>query len=408
MAALMPVAAAIEAILASLPAPTASETLPLSAALGRVAATACLAAVDVPPADNSAMDGYAIRFADLADFPQGLTLAQRIAAGQQGAALQAGTAARIFTGAEIPPQADTVLLQEQVELREQRLFSLAEVVPGQHIRRRAQDLASGSEVVAAGTVLQAAQLAMLASVGVAELAVFRRLKVALLSSGDELIDPGQKLPPGKIYNSNRPLLAGLLSQLGCDYLDAGRVADSAEASREQLQQLANSDVDLILTTGGVSVGEEDHIKASIEALGQLSLWKLNIKPGKPLAFGRIADVPILALPGNPSSAFVTFALMVIPALRRLSGRPLQDCQASVRQLPAAFSVSRAGRRDEYLRARIELDQQRREVVTIYPNQSSGVLSSVAWANALVAVPAATTVAPGDSVTVLPFSELLSL
>ena len=406
MAILTPIDQAVAAVVGDCQPLQASELLPLAGALGRVCAASCVAAIDVPPADNSAMDGYAIRYADLAVCPEGLSLTQRIAAGQTGQPLQPGTAARIFTGAEIPLGADTVLLQEEVDSAGGRLVSTAPVKRGQHIRPRGQDLACGATVVDAGKPLQPADLALLASVGVDTVAVRPRPRIGLLSSGDELVEPGQPLAPGQIYNSNRIMLAALLDRLGCECVDAGNVADSLDSTCAQLTALVDQKLDLIITTGGVSVGEEDHVKAAIEQLGHLQLWKLNIKPGKPLAYGRVSGVPLVALPGNPSSALVTFALVVVPWLRKLLGvEPLVPVPL---RLPAGFSVDRAGRRQEYLRVRVGSAANGEPRVIRYPNQSSGVLASVAWANALAVIPPDTLVEEGDPVAVLPFSVLLQL
>lgn len=398
---LMPVADALEAILAGAKTITAIETVPLLECLGRVLAADQVATMDVPSCDNSAMDGYAIRHADLAANQQELVVAQRIPAGYLGAALKAGTAARIFTGAAIPDQADTVVMQEDTELLGDVVRINCEVRPGQHIRPRGQDIASGSVVISRGKCLRPQDIGLLASLGRTEVEVYSRLKVAVMSTGDELVEPGQSLGEGQIYNSNRYTLSALLLSLGCDVLDGGIVGDDFDATCQQLQALAK-DADVIVSSGGVSVGEEDHVKAAVESLGQLALWKMNIKPGKPVAFGAVNGTPFFGLPGNPTSVFVTFSLMARPYLLRCQGRT--QVEPVMVQGIANFEKLRSGIRQEYVRARVVNNGAVAEV-ELYPNQSSGVLASTSWANALVVIAPGTTVARGDAVNVILLSEL---
>lgn len=397
--ALTPVAEALRQILADAVPSNDTECVPLAQAPGRRAAVDLRATVDVPPADNSAMDGYALRAADWAA-DRALPVSQRIAAGAVGQPLAAGTAARIFTGAELPPGADGVAMQEDCVEADGCVRIAGPVHAGANVRPRGQDMARGQLLVRRGQRIGVADAAVLAATGIAEVPVFRRLRVALLCTGDELVEPGAPLPPGRIYNSNRQLLRGLLERLHCDVVDCGIVRDTSDATAAALRRAAR-DTDCIVSTGGVSAGEEDHVRTQLERHGELRLWKLDIKPGKPLAYGRMDGTPLFGLPGNPASAFVTFKLIAEPYLLRLQG-----CDAEpppLWQLPAAFEWPRPGSREEYLRARIAPGPDAL-AVEIYPNQSSGVLMSVAWANALVVVPPRQKIARGDPVRVIPLFD----
>ncbi|GAB2835586.1 molybdopterin molybdotransferase MoeA [Comamonas piscis] len=371
---------------------------------GRVLAEALVAALQVPPFDNSAMDGYALRAADLSGPELALPVSQRIAAGSIGEPLVAGTAARIFTGAAVPAGADAVVMQEECSLLEDgRVRINAAVKPGQNIRQSGEDMQLGSTVLTAGTRLGPAELGLAASMGCANLAVARRPRVALFSTGDELVMPGdvapQDLPAGSIYNSNRFFLRAMLQRLGCEVQDLGIVPDSYEATVAALQAAAQQS-DLVLTSGGVSVGEEDHIKPAVQALGSLDLWAIAVKPGKPFAYGRLGQAHFIGLPGNPVSSFVTFALLVRPFLLRLQGVQAPAPQAV--DMRADFDWPRADKRREFLRVRINaqggLDR--------FANQGSGVLTSAVWADGLVDNPEGKTIARGDMVRFLPFAQLL--
>jgi len=394
---LTPVADALAHILADVTPLEATESLPLARLRGRVLAADAVSPIDVPPADNSSMDGYALRHADLATGQREFPVSQRVAAGAVGGVLAPGTAARIFTGAEVPPGADSVVIQENCSAGDGVVTVLQPVVAGENIRRRGQDIAAGGVVAGAGTRLGAAHVGLLAAVGMARASVFARLRVAILSTGDELVEPGSAARPGQIYNCNRYLLAGMLEELGCEVIDGGVVPDTAEATRAALRRAAE-EADVVVSTGGVSVGEEDHVKDAVEELGTLGLWKLAIKPGKPLAYGRILGKPFFGLPGNPSSVFVTFHVVARPYLRRMQG---VAGEVTAREIvaPADFERPRPDKRQEYLRARLVSGADGARVA-LYPNQSSGVLSSAAWADCLAVVPPGVTVARGDPVRVM--------
>jgi len=376
-----------------------TESCALAQARGRVLAEAVYSTIAVPFDDNSAMDGYAIR-SEQGDRP--LTITQRIPAGLCGVAVEPGEAARIFTGAPIPSGADAVVMQENCEVNGSQLLLRQAVVPGENIRGRGQDIAEGDLVLSPGRRLRAQDLGVLASVGCAAVRVYRPLSVAILSTGDELVDPGAaQLRPGQIFNSNRYTLHGLLSDLGMNVMDFGVVADSPEATARVLSEAAAA-ADCVITSGGVSVGEEDHVKNEVERLGELRLWKLRIKPGKPLAYGRIANSAFFGLPGNPAAVFVTFSLVVRPWLLRAQGAI--DSEPLLLPACADFDVKRPGGRQEYLRVRAEV-RAGTLYASVHPNQSSGVLSSVSWANALAIIPPQTTVARGDRVQLLLMDQL---
>jgi molybdopterin molybdotransferase len=389
---------------------SATEQIPTLAALGRTLAEDVRSGLDVPPADNTAMDGYALRCADAPEVGVVLPVSQRIPAGVVGTTLQPGTVARIFTGAQIPPGADTVVMQEQCATQDDGRVRV-DIVPtaGQWIRRRGEDIASGSVVLARGTLLSPQALGLAASVGRAALAVVRRPRVALFSTGDELALPGEPLKPGAIYNSNRYTLGGLLQAVGCEVRDLGIVPDRLDATRAALREAAEG-CELILSSGGVSVGEEDHLKPAMQAEGRLDLWQVAIKPGKPLAFGAVrrpsgGEALYLGLPGNPVSSFVTFLLAVAPVLRVLQGRAPGGATDTRAGLPARadFDWPRPDRRREFLRVRINTQGG----LELYPNQSSGVLTSTVWADGLVDVPPGMQVRRGDVVRYLQLSELLA-
>ncbi len=399
---LTPVDEAIAHLLSKAPVITETELLPLTESLGRVLAQDYRVPADVPPADNSAMDGYALRAADYAQ-RQPLPVSARIPAGSPPGTLQPGTAARIFTGSEIPAGADTVVMQERVEVTDNGILIDGEVKADQNIRRRGQDLAEGSLALAKGSKIRPQEMGLLASIGVAEVNVVKKLRVAILSTGDELVEPGLPLGPGQIYNSNRFTLLGLLAEAGCEAVLCETLGDTRSTTRETLERAATA-ADLVITSGGVSVGEEDHVRAVLEESGQLSLWRMAIKPGKPLAFGSIKGTPVFGLPGNPASVLVTFLMVGMPYIRTCQGR-LQVHPVG-QQVPAAFNVTKPSVRREFLRARTESVNGKIQV-SAYTNQSSGMLSSACWSGGLAVVPEHALIAEGDLLTYYPFTDLLS-
>ncbi len=379
---------------------------------GRVLAQDVTSALQVPPQDNSSMDGYAVRVADCVQAGALLRVTQRIPAGSHGTPLGAGEAARIFTGAPIPEGADAVVMQEDCEAVEPSQVKVLKRVPiGQWIRRAGEDVTRGAKVLAAGDRLTPASLGLAASIGLAQLQVAPRPRVALFSTGDELVMPGDvapdAMPPGAIYNSNRFFLRAMLQRLGCDVTDLGIVPDQREATLQALRDAA-SHHDLILTSGGVSVGEEDHIKPAVQALGTLNLWQLAIKPGKPFAYGQVNRTDrasgachFMGLPGNPVSSFVTFLLLVRPFVLALQG--VRQTEIARTELTAHFDWPRADKRREFLRVR----RNARGGLDLFANQSSGVLTSAVWGDGVVDNPAGQTIAPGDTVRFISFTEWLA-
>lgn len=380
-------------------------------AAGRILAAPQTSKLDVPPADNTQMDGYAVRAADCTSGVARLPVVQRIAAGHVGQPLMPGEAARIFTGAMIPRGADAIVMQELCEVDGDAVIVRHAPPPGEWIRRAGEDIRAGAVILEAGTRLRGQELGLAASVGLAQLPVVRRLKVAVFFTGDELAMPGEPLKPGAIYNSNRFMLRGLLDALGCDITDYGIVGDTLAATRDALRRAAREH-DLIITSGGVSVGEEDHIKPAVEAEGRLNMWQIAAKPGKPLAFGevnRLADglmdeasndtVFFLGLPGNPVSSFVTFALFVRPFILRLQG--VQNVAPKSYAMRADFDWPKPDRRNEFLRARINAAGG----LDLFPNQGSGVLTSTVWGDGLIDNPPGQAIAAGDTVRFLPFAGL---
>jgi molybdopterin molybdotransferase len=412
----MPVGEALDFLLAAARPVAGVETVPTLEANGRVLAEDQASMLDVPGADNTQMDGYAVRAADCAGGNARLKVAQRIPAGSVGSFLEPGTAARIFTGALIPDGADAVVMQEQCELDGDLVTVKHTPQPGEWIRRAGEDVRAGSVILPAGTRLRSQELGLAASVGLARLPVRRRVRVAVFFTGDELAMPGEPLKPGAIYNSNRFTLRGLLENFGCEFTDYGIVPDTLQATRDTLRAAAREH-DLIITSGGVSVGEEDHIKPAVELEGRLNMWQIAVKPGKPLAFGEVrrgeneanggacvssatGAAYFLGLPGNPVSSFVTFLLFVRPFLLRLQGVS-GDVGARAIPMRADFDWPKPDRRNEFLRARIN----EQGGLELFPNQGSGVLTSTVWADGLIDCPPGQAIARGDVVRFISFASL---
>lgn len=406
---LLSVAEALDFLLAGATTIAETETLPTLEANGRVLAVAQHSQLNVPPMDNTSMDGYAVCAADCTSGNATLQVTQRIPAGHVGQPLAAGCAARIFTGAMVPQGADAVVMQEVCVAGKDGERDVVTInhapQSGEWIRRTGEDIKAGSTILEAGTRLRAQELGLAASVGLAQLPVVRKLRVAVFFTGDELAMPGEELKPGAIYNSNKFTLRGLLQNLGCDITDFGIVPDTLTATRETLRRAA-AEHDLIITSGGVSVGEEDHIKPALEAEGRVNMWQIAVKPGKPLAFGEVNRTSqsgrafFLGLPGNPVSSFVTFLLFVRPFILRLQG--VQNVAPKAVMLRADFTLEKGDRRNEFLRARINADGG----LDLFPNQSSGVLTSTVWGDGLIDNPPNNSIAKGDLVRFIAFSDLM--
>ena len=388
---------------------TAMQSVSTFDADGRVLAQNVVSALQVPPQDNSAMDGYAVRASDCVTAGAVLRVTQRIPAGSHGTLLSAGESARIFTGAPIPQGADAVVMQEDCEALDAEQVKVLKAVPvGQWVRRSGEDVTRGATVLTQGTRLTPAELGLAASIGLAQLPVSARPRVALFSTGDELVMPGDvapaAMPVGAIYNSNRFFLRAMLKRLGCEVTDLGIVPDQREATIAALRDAAHHH-DLILTSGGVSVGEEDHIKPAVESLGELNLWQLAIKPGKPFAYGQVnrdgGMCHFMGLPGNPVSSFVTFLLLVRPFVLALQGATKTDMPRT--EMTAHFDWPRADKRREFLR----VQRNAQGGLDLFPNQSSGVLTSAVWGDGVVDNPAGQTIVKGDTVRFISFAEWLS-
>lgn len=375
-----------------------TESVAIEDAWGRVLAEDLHSPFDVPGFDNSAMDGYALRFADLAGPGCKLPVSQRVPAGSSPAPLQPGTAARIFTGAPVPAGADTVVMQEFC--RQEGDAVCIDQLPkaGEFVRRAGEDLRTGQVVLEAGTRITPARMGLIASIGLPGVKVIRPLKAALFFTGSELLAPGEAIAPGKIYNSNRYVMRGFLAGMGAEIVDLGIVPDSLEATRAALRQAAEAGVDIILTSGGMSEGEEDHVKNAVEAEGQLDVWKIAAKPGKPLAYGSIGAARFIGMPGNPVSVWVAMLTLVQPYLRKCQG--MEKLEPTRLALPVAFGRGKAQKRREFVRVKRMADGR----LELFPNQDSGVLSSAAWADGVADIPAGELVSEGQLLDFWPITD----
>lgn len=380
------------------------QTLTLAACLGKVLAHPVFAPCAVPPCPTSALDGYALNTEDLsAEGDTCFPVSSRIAAGQVAPPLTVGTAAQIFTGAALPPRANAVIAQEASYLSGDQVCFTHKPIVGEDVKATGSDLEKGQQLLERGRRLQPQDIALAASAGIDRLTVFRPLKVAVLCSGDELVDPGQPLIPGCIYNANRYLIPAQLQALGLAAISIERLADTLSATQEALLAAAES-ADVIITTGGVSVGEEDHIRAAIQSLGTLHIWRINMRPGKPFTFGQIGSdcIPILGLPGNPVSAFLNFALLAQPFLLKAQG--VVAHQPLSLRLPAGFDRLKPKPHREFLRARIDPADPLSHVM-LYPNQGSSALISTTWANGIAVLREQQTIQAGDLIEFIPFSGM---
>jgi molybdopterin molybdotransferase len=395
---LLSVDEALSQLLSSAAPVSGTEDISTLEATGRVLARAQRSTMDVPPMDNSAMDGYAVRSADLGRSGR-LRVAQKIMAGAVGKPLEPGTAARIFTGAPIPPGADAVVMQELCKLDGDQVEILKPPPPGEWVRYVGSDIRKGAEILPAGKRLLPQDTGLAASVGIKSLPVFRKVRLGLFFTGDELVMPGEPLPPGRIYNSNRFTLRGLAAILGCETRDYGIVPDTLEATREVLRRAAK-ECDVIVTSGGVSVGDADYVKPAVEAEGRLLMWRIAMKPGRPLAYGKVGDAAFIGLPGNPVSSFVTFLIFVRPFLLKTQGHSQVQPRAIAAR--ADFEWREPDARREFLRVKWNAQGG----LELYPTQDSAVLTSTAWADGLVDNPAGQAIRKGDAVRFLPYSELV--
>ena len=396
---------ALEFLLDASAAPEKKESVSLDNSLGRILASDIHSKINVPGFDNSAMDGYAIALNDNQLLQKNLCfdIVDRIPAGSTGNELNKGCAARIFTGAPIPKGANTVIMQEECEVSEDGAqITIARAIKlNENIRPTGNDIVEDDVVLSSGKQIQPQDISLASSVGVGELIVYKKIKVGVFFTGDELVEPGTPLSSGKIYNSNRYALVALLGQVGCEVINLGNIEDKFSATCDALEAL-ESQCDLIMTTGGVSVGEEDHVKPAVESLGELNLWKIRMKPGKPLAYGKVKQTPFIGLPGNPVSSFVTFCIFSLPFIKKMQGN--NNYQSKIIKVKANFECKRAKPRREYARARIDHSEST-PVASLYPKQGSDVMSSIVWADGLVEIPENKTFEPGELLNYYPLSEL---
>ena len=382
-----------------------TEAVSLDDSLGRILASDIHSTINVPGFDNSAMDGYTIALNDNQVAQENLSfdVVDRIAAGSTGNDLKVGNAARIFTGAPIPNGANTVVMQEECSLSEDKsqITVKRAINLNENIRPTGNDILKDNVILSSGRQIKPQDISLAASVGVGELVVFKKIKVGVFFTGDELVEPGNPLTPGKIYNSNRYALVALLKQVGCDVINLGNIEDKLDATCEALEAL-ESQCDLIMTTGGVSVGEEDHVKPAVEKLGELNLWKIRMKPGKPLAYGKVKQTPFIGLPGNPVSSFVTFCIFSLPFIKKMQGN--SNYESKILKVKTNFDCKRAKPRREYARVRIDHSTET-PLANLFPKQGSDVMSSVVWADGIIEIPENTTFETGTILNYYSMSEL---
>ena len=382
-----------------------TEAVSLDDSLGRILASDIHSTINVPGFDNSAMDGYTIALKDSQVAQENLSfdVVDRIAAGSTGNDLKIGNAARIFTGAPIPNGANTVVMQEECTLSEDKsqITVKRAIDLNENIRPTGNDILKDNVILSSGRQIKPQDISLAASVGVGELVVFKKIKVGVFFTGDELVEPGNFLTPGKIYNSNRYALVALLKQVGCDVINLGNIEDKLDATCEALEAL-ESQCDLIMTTGGVSVGEEDHVKPAVEKLGELNLWKIRMKPGKPLAYGKVKQTPFIGLPGNPVSSFVTFCIFSLPFIKKMQGN--SNYESKILKVKTNFDCKRAKPRREYARVRIDHSTET-PLANLFPKQGSDVMSSVVWADGIIEIPENTTFETGTILNYYSMSEL---
>ncbi len=382
-----------------------TEAVSLDDSLGRILASDIHSTINVPGFDNSAMDGYTIALNDSQVAQENLSfkVVDRIAAGSTGKDLNSGSAARIFTGAPIPKGANTVVMQEECKLSEDKSqITVARAINlNENIRPTGNDILKGNVILSSGNQIKPQDISLAASVGVGELVVFKKIKVGVFFTGDELVEPGNPLSPGKIYNSNRYALVALLKQVGCDVINLGNIEDKLDATCDALEAL-ESQCDLIMTTGGVSVGEEDHVKPAVEKLGELNLWKIRMKPGKPLAYGKVKQTPFIGLPGNPVSSFVTFCIFSLPFIKKMQGN--SNYESKILKVKTNFDCKRAKPRREYARVRIDYSTET-PLANLFPKQGSDVMSSVVWADGIIEIPENTTFEAGTILNYYSMDEL---
>jgi len=396
---------ALEFLLEASATPEKKESVSLDNSLGRILAFDIHSTINVPGFDNSAMDGYAIALSDNQLLQNNLSfdIVDRIPAGSTGNELNKGCAARIFTGAPIPKGANTIIMQEECEVSEDGVqITIARAIKlNENIRPTGNDIVEDDVILSSGKQIQPQDISLASSVGVGEIIVYKKIKVGVFFTGDELVEPGTPLSSGKIYNSNRYALVALLGQVGWEVINLGNIEDKFSATCDALEAL-ESQCDLIMTTGGVSVGEEDHVKPAVESLGEINLWKIRMKPGKPLAYGKVKQTPFIGLPGNPVSSFVTFCIFSLPFIKKMQGN--NNYQSKIIKVKANFECKRAKPRREYARARID-NSESTPVANLYPKQGSDVMSSIVWADGLVEIPENKTFEVGELLNYYPLSEL---